>query len=166
MWLRNLRFLHDQGAFYLFNNLPGCRRVAFARFVGSAHALRSAKACKVHTNNLFQVWTHELSTGSGDRSNGFELAALSLPRLHVWRMHLCAYGTDGVSVGGQDLNIFGVSLLLLQYNKEILTWLNEGSWDVVPDHKDCKLELLVCNFHGDLFRCSILFNVILLTRIG
>lgn len=48
--------------------------------------------------------------------------------------------TDCISIDNQDINFFRVRFLLLQYNKEILCWLYEGSWDMVPK-KICKFEL-------------------------
>ena len=126
--------------FYLFNNLLSNSSMAFAHNKASTSTIRITKASKLHRYNISVVWTLEMSFWLHINHYRSNMAVLPFPWLHMRWMMLSYDATDCISIDNQDINFFRVRFLLLQYNKEILCWLYEGSWDMVPK-KICKFEL-------------------------
>lgn len=90
-------------------------------------------ACKLNTENLFVVRTHQGSWSSGIIKNFLYNTVFSFPIIDTWWITFFYVAADCIPVDSYDLNTIYVSSYFLKDSQEIIFWLQESSWNMVPE---------------------------------
>lgn len=141
---------------YLFDDFLGSGSSAISERVASAETSWIAIACELHLGDDFVGWTVQASHWFWNTMRRLQLLILVFPCLHRWWMVVCYETANCISIHQFNLDLFRFpSFLLLKNNHQIVCWLQEGSWNMVPDYNNVSRQIWVYSSHLNVWKHTL-----------